>query len=294
MPELDIPYRLTGPGGTAIVFGAGDLARADPDWVGYLDRDNPISISREVRGQYDALVEGDGGLAVDKYHGPASLVIRATLDPNAAAPVLTALEDKIKRATYALRGDAILRYTPTGSQERAYWLRRTADPDFQGWRPRSLQLAFESANAYALSPAESNAVIIPGTAGGELGFSSPLTSPIASPYNVTGSQIVTNVGTVATWPRFRILGPITNPRVVNNTTGQEARFTYTLNAGEWLDVYPALGRVLLGGVTDRYSAYDRPNSRWWQLQPGPNDIRLLASAFSAGASLTVYWRNAWE
>lgn len=296
LAELAIPYSIVGPDGTRVVIGNSDLAKADPDWIGTLDPDSPLSISRAIRGSTESLVEGDGGVPGPRYHDPASLVMRGTLDRNASIETINDYESRLRRATMALRdGDSVLRYSPTGQQERAWWLRRTADPDISGRHPgKTFQLSFESANPYAASPTELSAVIVPGAAAGELGFASPIVSPLASAIGATGQGDVPNDGDIVTWPRFRIMGPISNPRVVNNSTSQEARFIYTLNAGEWLDIYPAVGRVLLAGSFDRYSAYDRANSRWWQLRRGVNDIRLLATAYSAGASLTLYWRHLWE
>ena len=82
--------------------------------------------------------------------------------------------------------------------------------------------------------------------------------------------------------------------MLNNSTGELLAFAYTLNPGEYFDVYPERGRILLNGVSDRYSALDFAQSTWFQIQPGSNDIRLLASSFSSPAALTVYWRNAYE
>ena len=82
--------------------------------------------------------------------------------------------------------------------------------------------------------------------------------------------------------------------LLNNTTGQQVALTYTLASGEFLDVYPERGVILAGGTADRYSALDFAASTWWQLQPGSNDVRLLASSYSSPAALTVAWRHAYE
>jgi acyl carrier protein phosphodiesterase len=111
---------------------------------------------------------------------------------------------------------------------------------------------------------------------------------------VTGQQFVINAGDAPTWPRFRIDGPIVNPQVLSQTTGQLVALNYNLGAGEWLSVYPESGRVLLNDTAERYSAYDFAQSSWFQLAPGSNDIRLLASSFSSPAQLTVFHRSAWE
>jgi hypothetical protein len=86
-----------------------------------------------------------------------------------------------------------------------------------------------------------------------------------------------------------------NPVIVNQTTGQQIVLSYTLNSGEFLDVSPKLGRVLLGGTADRYSAYVFDQSEWWQLDAGVNDVRLEAFSFTAPpALLTVTYQHAYE
>jgi hypothetical protein len=294
MAELGIPYALQGPDGTRAVIGAGDVARADPDWIGYPDPEAPIAIVRSIRGGNDDRVEGDGAVANPRYHGGAQITMKGMIDPNASITRRHQLEQKLRRATRALRTDGLLRYQPSGYPERAWWYRRTSDPDVSGRQPWQFGIVLDCANAYALSPAENSQLVVPGVAGGEIGVISPVVSPVVSAIAQTGQANITNAGDVDTWPRFRINGPIVNPRVLNNTTGLQVAFTYTLAAGEFLDYFPSLGRVLLGGVTDRYVAYDRPNSTPWTLPPGVSDVRLLSTSYSVGANLTIYWRDAWE
>lgn len=294
MSQLSIPWALTGPDGTRAVLGNSDAARADPDWVAWLDPDNPPSIVRAIRGSDEPLVEGDGAVPGNRWRSGATIVINGVFDAGSSMTVVNALEQKLKRATRAFRSDGQLRCAPDGFPERILWFRRESDIDPRGRRPKTFQVQLASVKPFWLSPTESSVTIVPGAAAGEIGFSSPITDPISSPGSVAGQQFAVNAGDIETWPRFRVAGPVTNPRIVNNTTGEEIRLTYTLAAGEWLDVFPERGRVLLGGVSDRYSAFDRQNSRWWQLRPGSNDIRLLATSYSAGASLTAYWRHAWE
>jgi hypothetical protein len=121
-----------------------------------------------------------------------------------------------------------------------------------------------------------------------------MTDPITTTLNATGQQFVVNQGDAPTWPRFRIDGPITNPQILNNTTGQSSR-SRTRST-------PASGststRSRRGDPAERHdvraSALDFPNSSWWQVQAGSNDVRLLASSFSSPAQLTVFWRHAYE
>lgn len=292
---VGLPYIFTSPTGARAVVGNSDDAKADPDWVGFLDPDNGVSTARTIRDGGEPLVEGDGGIHGDNWHDRASLVFAGILDPNAAPATRDALRRKLQAATHALRADAHLTYTPPGTYLRHWWLRRVQDPAFAGRQPTTFQVQMISERPYALGDEQSQ-IILPGSAAGELGFSSPISSPLGSPLNVAGQAFIANAGALETWPRFRIMGPITNPRILSNTLGLELRFAIALGAGEFLDVYPPTphARILFGGVTSIYRALDRSASRWWRLISGTNDVRLLATAYSAGASVTVYWRSASE
>lgn len=296
--ELSIAYALTGPDGTRAVLGNGDAAKLDPDWVGFLDPANGITgllDGPEERPNQTELVEADGGEFGPGYASMRPGTIQGVIDPNATVTTQELKIAKLKRASRARRADAILRWTPTTDGiERMLRLRRTGRGSFPGRIPKTFQLAMTSPDAFVKAAVESSLEITPAGNAGELGIADPITDPITSPLNVAGAQFVVNAGDVDTWPRFRIDGPITNPEIINFTTGQTIKLTYVLNAGEWLDVYPERGVILLGGTADRYGAYDFALSEWWQLQPGNNDVRLLAAAFGAGAKVTVFWRHAWE
>lgn len=296
--ELAIAYALVGPDGTRIVLGNGAPATADPDWVGYLDPDNGITgllDGADITENADDVVAGDGGVQGPNWRSRRSGTIQGVISPNAATTTMESYIQKLKRATAALRGDAMLTWTPTTDGiTRRLRLRRQTRPSFAGRRPKTFQLVMASPDPLILSDTESNLVITPGAAAGEIGYPDPITDPITSPTGVTAQQTVSNLGDQGTWPRFRIYGPITNPTLLNFTTGERIDLTYTLLAGEWLDIYPATGQILLNGQADRYSAYQFATSNWWKLQPGGNDVRLLASAYAAGAQAIIYWRHAWD
>lgn len=294
--ELSIAYEITGPDGTRAVVGNCDEALADVDFVGYLDPENGITgllDTAEVRETSNDLVGGDGATHGAFWLGRRPGTIQGLLLPNAEMPTVNAAEAKLKRATRALRADGTLKWTPSGDTiERMLRFRRQQPVRITGRRPKQFQAALVSADPYVLSAAENTVTLTPTTSAGEIGISSPISSPLGSALDVTAATVVTNAGNAPTWPRFVIEGPIQNPTIVNNTTGQETVLQIILAATEQLYVYPELGAVLFDGE-GRYSAVADSNE-WWQLGPGATDVRLLAAAYSAGAELTIHWRHAWE
>jgi hypothetical protein len=299
MAFVGIAYELIAPDGTRVVVGNSDAAKADPDYIGTLDPENGIQgllDAASVRDSSSDLVEADGASFGSFWLSRRQGTMTGLLRPDLLdGPTVAAAESKLKRATRALRGDALLRWTPPNdSSPRQLRVRRQDGPHVTGRRPKTWQITLESADVYALGSTESHIVITAGAAAGEVGILDPITDPISSALNSTGQGSVLNTGDAPTWPRFRITGPITNPTILNNSTGQAIVLSYTLNAAEFLDIYPRRGAILAGGTADRYSALNFAQSAWWQLAPGTNDVRLLATTFSSPAALDVYWQPAFE
>jgi hypothetical protein len=289
--QIDIPYTLVGPDGTRCVFND----PSDPDYIGRLDAESGITglDSPEVRESADVLVEDDGGIHGNFFHGRRPVVLQGWIHPDPISEANRRM-DRLLRASNAMRADATLTWTETGSDARTLFLRRQQPARITGRRPKTFMLALVQADSRIYSAAV-NTQVISAAGGASLGG---LASPVTSPLQVTGggglgAAGVVNRGTVESPAVLRIDGPITNPVIRNATAGQDIRLTYTLHAGEYLIVDLKTHTVLLNGTTDRYSALDFTNSSWWKLQPGVNDIHLLAAAYSIPAAVTVTWRHAW-
>jgi tail protein len=296
---VGLSYELVNADGTRVVFGNSDAARADADFIGTLTPDSGITgllDAATVRESSSDLVERDGASFGSFWLSRRSGTIDGMLRPDLLDTITVATaEQKLKRATRALRGDAVLRWTPPdASSPRQLRVRRQDGPHITGRRPKRWQITLVSADVYALGSTEQHATITAGAAAGEVGILNPITNPISSATSATGQQSVVNDGDAPTWPRFRVTGPITNPTILNNSTGEQIVLAYSLAASEYLDVYPQRGVILAQGTADRYSALDFAQSEWWQLQPGTTDVRLLASSFSSPAALDVYWQPAYE
>jgi hypothetical protein len=297
---VGIPYELIGPDGTRVVFGNCDEARLDPDYIGTLDPENGIQGLLDAAGVREStsdLVERDGATHGSFWLSRRSGTITGLLRPDVYdMSIIAVAESRLKRATRALRSDLVLRWTPPNdSSPRQIRCRRQDGPKVTQHRPKAWQVTLVSTDIYALSSNEQSLAITAGAPAGEIGIPDPIADPITSPLGVTGQQLVINDGDAPTWPRFRIHGPIVNPTIVcQSATARQIVLDYTLDAGEYLDLYPERGVILAQGTGDRYSALDFAQSSWWQLLPGANDIRLLASSFSNPAALTVFWHHAWE
>lgn len=125
------------------------------------------------------------------------------------------------------------------------------------------------------------------------GLQFPLVFPLdfgAGP--VGGNLTVVNAGSVATWPTFTIVGPVTGPVVTNHATGQQLLFnpTFTITAGQTLVVDTDQRQVTLNGVAANQLLFTRG---WFPLLPGSTRIDFTsAGAYSSSALFTCSWRDA--
>lgn len=77
----------------------------------------------------------------------------------------------------------------------------------------------------------------------------------------------------------------------NTTTGESWEIVLTLSAGDFLVVDMGQRSALLSGTADRTQFVNRPPSEWWGLQPGTNQVNLVASG--AGTTAEVAWHDAY-
>lgn len=106
----------------------------------------------------------------------------------------------------------------------------------------------------------------------------------------SGVELAANAGSTAVDWTATLTGPLTNPRLEHVEAGRFVRVAATLAAGETLVLDSSSGGLLLGGTTPRPTWFGS-GSRWFQLQPGANSLRLTADAGSG--SVNVVWRSGW-
>jgi len=109
-----------------------------------------------------------------------------------------------------------------------------------------------------------------------------------------GSVVVPNAGTAAYWPRLRIDGPVPNPVVTLNETGDWVRFNGTVSAGQWLDFDLGVRRVLLNGQVS-LRQFVTSSGRWLMVPPGGGSVSWAADGADPAATLSVWsYEGAWS
>lgn len=117
----------------------------------------------------------------------------------------------------------------------------------------------------------------------------------------SGSVVVNNAGDFRTFPRFRIEGDGTNPRIaVSNQTpapdgtsynGRTFAIDYDMAAADRFDIDSKRKTIALNGANSY--RFRRTDSRWWELMPGTQTVTFSRSDTTGTQTYTVYWYDAW-
>jgi len=133
------------------------------------------------------------------------------------------------------------------------------------------------------------------TDSGTGGLVFPLVFPLDFQASDTaGRMSVDNEGNIASPPIFVVTGPVTNPIIDNETTGESIYTQETgLASGDTLTVDVAARSVVLNGTTSRPDLLDSSRTDWLYIEPGVNQLRLRGSDMVATETeLAVSFRNA--
>lgn len=121
--EWGTKYVIVGPDGTRAVFNDS----TDPDFVGMLSPESSGLDSAEIREDAQDSTEADGGIHGNFWAGRRPVVLQGTIIAISAAD-RNAKVAKLKRATFALRGDAKLSWKPAGATTEVYVMLRRQQP----------------------------------------------------------------------------------------------------------------------------------------------------------------------
>lgn len=137
------------------------------------------------------------------------------------------------------------------------------------------------------------------TAPDSVGVEFPLEFPlefVSSGPDTVPRLLVNNAGNFPTSPQFVISGPIDDPVIRNETTGEEiATVGVSLDTAELAYVNTFDRTLRLGSETSavRADLVDASGTDWFRLVPGVNDIRLSGDNDNPGTTLlSASWRDA--
>jgi hypothetical protein len=133
----------------------------------------------------------------------------------------------------------------------------------------------------------------PTTAGSGAGLQFPVSFPLTFPGVEVSNLKATNAGNFETPPVLTITGPVTNPTIDNDTTGESIVTTgLTLAAGEEAVIDVGAKTLTLAG-TQRPDLIDASATTWFGLKAGTNLLRLRGTGMSSGETeLAVSFHDA--
>jgi Siphovirus-type tail component, C-terminal domain len=245
-----------------------------------------------------SLVARTGGHG--SFDGPAYLDTRAITIEGTAVCVDRISTWRARDIIASVCGDpslglATLVVTQTGYGARRAAVRRTNDVKTESMAPGafrwSIILVAPDPRRYADTPS-SAAIGLPQVGSGGLVF--PLVFPLTFGSGTSGGQLLlTNNGTMATWPAWDILGPVTGPVITNLDTGERLAFdpAFDVPAGQHLLIDPDAKTVFMAGVSRRDRLFI---AEWFDIDPGSVNVRFSSAAGADPAALlTATWRDAW-
>lgn len=121
------------------------------------------------------------------------------------------------------------------------------------------------------------------------GFSLPVVLPIVmTGTGNAGAVVIANEGDIEAPLLLTVAGPCP-PFTISDQQGRQLVFAETLEAGRTLVIDTGARTALLDGVANRVVT-----GTWPVLNPGANQFQFSASAYDAGALLTISYRSAWR
>lgn len=269
IPELGIPYEIVTPKGTLTFneFTLNDYFRLES--VRGMD-------AASVRALVQPLAQADGARVGDAYRGALTPVFAGVI-PYSTETLRRQNKDKLSSWLQSiLRADGTLKWTPTGTTQRQRTCRLFDGPDLPGDAGQILYafqftLICQDPLAYSITEQTSGNI------------------------SVNGAAVnVTNGGDVATWPKLRIYGAVTDPILKNNTTTKQVKLVGTIADGDYIEVdtNPLRRSVLLDDGTVKVAMYDAATSEMFPLEPGVNAIECDGTSPGGNAKLVVYHRDA--
>lgn len=234
------------------------------------------------------------------FDGPAYLDMRAITVEGIAIATDRVSTWRARDIVASICGDpslglSTLVITQAGHVTRRCQVRRSGDTKTRLLAPGvfrwSMVLVAPDPRRYA-DDLSTQAVGLPQTGAGGLVF--PAVFPLTFGSGASGGQMqLTHHGTVAVWPTWLVLGPLSGPVIANTSTGEHLEFdpTFALADGETMTIDTDAKTVSVGGISRRDRLFV---AQWFRLEPGVTSVRFSsASGSDPDASLTAQWRDGW-
>lgn len=253
----------------------------------------------EIRDQIEPRPDRDGDDLGPQFAGGQQLVISVLI----VSPTRAGLRDRERALRSAVRagtGTWVARLT--GRQQDpeplelpvrvagTFPFRSPDSVDHRGAFMKPAKFGLRSPSA-TWSGSSRNAVQVdPPASSGGLVF--PLVFPMSFFASSAPGTVIVGAGDARAWPVLKVHGPVQAPVLEHLSSGATLWIATNVPDGGVLEVDTAAKTLLLGGES-RYQDLDRGASGWWGIDPGVNEVRFRAAAFSGAARLVVEWRDSY-
>ena len=119
------------------------------------------------------------------------------------------------------------------------------------------------------------------------GTAIPTPIPISLSPSSGGSIILDNTGGQISYPTITLTGPLTNPYIVNLTTGNFMSLNYTINIGDADIIIDCQAQTIFQGLSN-ITGVQTIDSTFWTFIEGNNTIGFSAAGGSGTCTLTFY------
>jgi hypothetical protein len=107
-----------------------------------------------------------------------------------------------------------------------------------------------------------------------------------------GLQTVVNSGDMPSFPIIALNGPLTNPLIQNQTTGNLMKLNMTIDSGTQVIIDMKNRTIIQGGVTNIISLKSS-DSTFFPIMPGSNTILVSTDISGESGNVVVQYRNNW-
>lgn len=121
------------------------------------------------------------------------------------------------------------------------------------------------------------------------GFSFPFSFPF-SLGTPAATATITNSGDIETPVSIVLVGPMIQPKITNNTTGEFIFLTQNILSGETITI-DTKAMTITSSLTGNVFWYMDDSSTFWYLQPGANSVTYISSTSIVGSSCTINYRH---
>jgi hypothetical protein len=236
----------------------------------------------------------DGGVVSASLHGLRGITLNGKV--NGADHATYEANRRALEAACALARDShgfpvlkLLEITTLGGSSYFTYVqvKKLQLPIGRGTTPLFLiQLVAPDPRLYLVGEQSTGVVSLPTGGGFLVAFVLPVTSSPSS----GGAGSVSNSGNVLTYPKITLAGQLTNPYLLNSTTGESFQLNHTINGGETVVIDMAEKTIMLGSTPLLTAKAD--GSTWWGLQPGTNLISFSSGSASDNGAVEITWYSA--